>query len=83
MSKEAICCPKCEWEPSKQSRWYCTCGHAWNTFDTAGTCPSCDRQWQKTQCHNCSKFSPHLDWYRYLDWEIQEELLSLAEFIPH
>lgn len=82
MTEEAISCPKCDWEPLQSSRWYCNCGFAWNTFDTAGTCPSCKKQWQITQCLECHQFSPHLDWYKHLNTEIQEELLSLLKLIP-
>lgn len=83
MSDKAICCPKCEWEPKKRSKWYCTCGYSWNTFDTGGTCPSCKKQWQTTQCHDCHQFSTHLEWYKHLDTKIREELLSLTKLILH
>ena len=63
-----IRCPKCSWEPSKDSRWYCagapdTCGHCWNTFETRGVCPGCSKQWQTTDCLSCGASSPHDDWY--------------------
>ena len=62
-----IRCPKCGWEPSKDSRWYCgtadTCGHCWNTFETRGVCPACNKQWRETACLSCDKWSPHDDWY--------------------
>ena len=75
MSKEVyIACPKCDWEPHAGSQWSCSCGHAWNTFDTGGRCPSCGRQWDETQCLSCSEWSPHLDWYRNLDGWLEEEL---------
>ena len=50
----------------------------WHTFDTAGRCPNCHRQWEDTQCHGpevggCLGWSPHLDWYKGLD-----EALRLA-----
>lgn len=72
MSKSfLICCPKCSWEPHAGARWACTCGHEWNTFDTAALCPACNKQWTHTQClsaaGDCYAMSPHLDWYRGLD----------------
>jgi hypothetical protein len=29
-----IRCPLCGWSPRKEDKWFCTCGHGWNTFDT-------------------------------------------------
>ncbi len=58
-----IRCPKCRWEPKKSSRWFCTCGCSWNTFDTAGLCPDCGEQWEHTACLRCSQWSPHRAWY--------------------
>ncbi len=63
-----IRCPTCRWEPSKESRWYCsgepdTCGHCWNTFETRGVCPGCRKQWHTTVCLSCGAVSPHDDWY--------------------
>jgi len=58
-----IYCPRCAWEPAPTSRWGCACGHSWNTFDTGGRCPRCQKQWHDTQCLSCAGWSPHLDWY--------------------
>lgn len=58
-----IRCPPCGWVPRKGNLWSCTCGHAWNTFDTGGICPGCLRQWMETQCLSCSRWSPHSAWY--------------------
>jgi hypothetical protein len=58
-----IRCPKCLWEPTKESRWQCTCGCVWNTFDTAGKCPDCGFQWLDTRCLSCLEWSKHVDWY--------------------
>ncbi|MBL8913888.1 MAG: hypothetical protein JNM17_24510 [Archangium sp.] len=62
-----IRCPKCAWRPTKESLWSCgePCWHAWNTFDTAGRCPKCDRVWLHTACLACHQWSPHLDWYEH------------------
>ena len=35
-----IRCPLCAWSPGKEDRWFCICGHEWNTFDTGGVCPA-------------------------------------------
>jgi hypothetical protein len=58
-----IRCPKCKWQPRKNDRWACTCGHMWNTFDTGGVCPGCMHQWKDTQCPQCHQWSPHSEWY--------------------
>ena len=58
-----IRCPKCAWIPTKSSRWSCTCLHIWNTFDTRGKCPKCNRQWTETACPACKQMSPHEAWY--------------------
>jgi len=71
-----IYCPKCEWKPEKESKWYCSnCGHRWNTFDTYGTCPSCNHIWKDTQCLECKKWSKHHHWYHdfpEIDIEIED-----------
>jgi len=79
MENTKIACPKCSWEPSADSHWGCTCGHMWNTFDTGGTCPVCDRQWKDTQCLSCQQWSPHLDWYLDLGEWVEELLESIPE----
>ena len=58
-----IRCPLCGWSPSKEDKWFCTCGNEWNTFDTGGVCPTCLHQWTETQCLSCSRWSPHSEWY--------------------
>jgi hypothetical protein len=64
-SGRRIRCPKCEWEPSKHDRWHCddACGHVWNTFETSGRCPACQKQWRETACLRCGIWSPHDEWY--------------------
>ena len=72
-----ICCPKCSWEPSDSSVWFCTgCGHAWNTFETAGTCPECGRRHDETQCLSCHAHSPHADWYHEFNHDEIEEWVT-------
>lgn len=58
-----IRCPRCGWQPGPGDRWLCTCGWAWNTFDTHGRCPECGRRWLTTQCLRCGAWSPHEEWY--------------------
>ncbi len=60
-----IRCPLCQWQPQKPDRWVCApgCHHRWNTFDTAGICPSCAKPWNDTACLQCGGWSPHEDWY--------------------
>ncbi len=60
-----IRCPKCRWQPKREDRWMCgpDCLHSWNTFDTAGLCPKCGKQWEWTACLRCSQWSRHQDWY--------------------
>jgi hypothetical protein len=70
-----IRCPKCQWQPTKDSTWTCVpmghpeyyvhgaCGHSWNTFDTRGRCPGCRHQWKNTMCLSCGELSPHRAWY--------------------
>jgi hypothetical protein len=60
-----IRCPACKWRPAKHDAWACNpgCGHVWNTFETRGECPTCEKRWLQTQCMRCSVWSPHDDWY--------------------
>jgi hypothetical protein len=58
-----IRCPRCQWQPGRDDRWSCKCGHSWNTFDTHGVCPACAVAWRETQCLRCGQWSPHEDWY--------------------
>src|SRR5437764_12335489 len=60
-----IRCPLCRWPPRKVDKWFCECGHEWNTFDTGGVCPACLHQWTETQCLSCSRWSAHSEWYAH------------------
>lgn len=77
-----IRCPKCSWEPREHSKWRCSCGHVWNTFDTGGRCPACKMVWEDTQCIDyeggCREWSPHLDWYDGLEEIVQKLKEELA-----
>jgi hypothetical protein len=63
-SGPSIRCPACAWSPRPFDLWICACGHAWNTFDTGGVCPSCLHQWTQTQCLSCKRWSSHSAWYQ-------------------
>ncbi len=81
-----ILCPKCDWKPDGKAWWACTCGHSWNTFETAARCPACKKQWEHTQCPiepgGCGEMSLHLDWYRGLDDWLIEELEQIKTLLP-
>jgi hypothetical protein len=73
-----IYCPKCQWAPEQSSRWSCTCGFRWNTFDTAGVCPKCSKAWEDTACLTCKSWSRHHAWYHdFVDGleQLDEELV--------
>ena len=59
-----IRCPTCLFQPSDDLRWSCKCGHRWNTFRTAGKCPTCHFQWEVTGCPRCGEMSEHRTWYQ-------------------
>ena len=59
-----IRCPRCTWVPTADDAWECECGHAWNTFETAGRCPACAKIWEETWCLECREPSEHQAWYR-------------------
>jgi len=87
MAELIIECPKCKWKPDGGKYWMCSCGHSWNTFETAGRCPACSKQWKDTCCPTgfvggCGQWSPHLDWYKNLDDMLIEELKKINENIP-
>jgi hypothetical protein len=63
LPRARIRCPRCAWVPRSTDRWFCTCGHCWNTFDTRGVCPACNHQWKETACGACHEWSLHEDWY--------------------
>ncbi len=63
-----ISCPNCGWEPGETDRWVCdVCNTHWNTFETHGKCPTCDKQFIDTQCKRskggCGQMSLNADWY--------------------
>jgi hypothetical protein len=78
-----ICCPKCQWEPDGKPYWQCSCSHQFDAFASAGSCPSCGKEWEFTQCVDfaggCNHISPHLDWYSNLRQIASEALEVLYE----
>lgn len=63
-----ILCPKCGWEPDGKPYWKCSvCKTSWNTFDTRGVCPACNKVYEETACPRsrggCGQMSLHNDWY--------------------
>lgn len=60
-------CPKCGYRPRPEDRWSCvpSCGALWNTFWTAGVCPTCSYAWPVTACPSCAEYSPHKQWYHW------------------
>jgi hypothetical protein len=72
-----IACPKCNWQPEGGEQWQCSCGHIWDTFETAGECPACYKQWQDTWCLTCHCPSEHAAWYR------QDKGLPLFVILPN
>jgi len=75
---EKIKCPKCSWKPKPiENSWICTCKHVWNTFETAGQCPKCNKIWQDTQCLQCHQWSPHIEFYTTLNGLLASELDNL------
>jgi hypothetical protein len=82
-----IACPKCDWRPSGDHRWRCSCGHIWNTFQTHGVCPKCGRRWKTTQCTvpsqgGCRQWSDHEEWYHEDEGLTVEEYLKQHRPIP-
>ena len=59
-----IRCPLCGWSPLKEDKWFCACGHEWNTFETGGVCPARLQRWTETQCLSCARWSAHSEWYQ-------------------
>jgi TIR domain len=60
---QEVRCPDCGWVPDEDSHWQCYCGHSWNTFETRGQCPACERKYTTTQCLNCNNISGHARWW--------------------
>jgi hypothetical protein len=70
-----IYCPLCAYAPRAHDQWECApgCHTVWNTFDTAGRCPGCSKQWHLTCCPACARWSQHDDWYHAEDGDQADE----------
>lgn len=79
MEKMEIKCPKCKKKPSSGDLWICSCQHIWDTFQTGGHCPKCNKIWEDTSCPKCSKWSKHIAWYSDFDKLLKRELNSLEK----
>jgi len=66
--------------PVSSSRWMCSCGCVWNTFETGGVCPDCGKAWTDTQCLACHGWSRHQAWYH--DFVDDTERLGEVETEP-
>ncbi len=75
---QQIYCPKCEWHPSAEDLWGCSCDHAFHTFDTGGVCPACHNTWYETQCPACWGWSAHADWYHEF-MDVQEAIEAVVK----
>ena len=64
-----IYCPGCAWAPGRHDEWECRpgCGTVWNTFETRGRCPGCQKRWLVTVCLACFVSSLHEAWYHEED----------------
>lgn len=67
-----IRCPKCYHEPNGRDLWICdVCKTRWNTFSTAGKCPTCGKVYETAVCPTrsggCGQMSPHEDWYETIE----------------
>jgi hypothetical protein len=63
-----VSCPFCGWKPQEGDLWVCDeCKTKWNTFQTHGKCPGCDKQFIDTQCKKssggCGQVSLNVEWY--------------------
>ena len=58
-----IRCPRCAWRPRAEDRWSCTCGHAWNTFDTRGRVPGVLPPVDGNPVPPLPPLLPHEAWY--------------------
>ena len=57
-------CPACDSAAPVGDHWMCdSCDTNWNTFDTQGVCPTCNKQYLNTSCPTCGKSSLHEQWY--------------------
>lgn len=61
--RPGLSCPSCETSPPLGLYWRCgNCRQSFDTFATAGLCPTCSRQFDQTVCLDCGRKSSLLAW---------------------
>ena len=55
-------CPACGKSPVKGNFWRCSCGTAFDTFETGFACPQCGQGFQSTMCGDCRQRSNPASW---------------------
>jgi Zn-dependent protease len=61
--RPGFACPACGRPPVMGKFWQCSnCQTAFDTFETAGICPSCGNSFQVTECAGCRTRSPITAW---------------------
>lgn len=57
-----VACPQCGAAPPAVPFWRCECGQLFDTFETGGTCPRCQKRHALTACPECLRKSPMKSW---------------------
>jgi Zn-dependent protease len=57
------CCPACKESPPAGKFWKCSCGTAFDTFESGARCPACAKTFTATKCILCGKASPLPLWH--------------------
>jgi Zn-dependent protease len=61
--RDGFLCPKCRTAPPVGEHWRCSrCNQAFDTFQTAATCPYCAAQYPVTTCMDCGAANPVSEW---------------------
>jgi Zn-dependent protease len=56
-------CPQCRVAPPRAPIWVCEgCRHAFDVFESGGTCPACQREAVQAWCVECGNASPVAAW---------------------
>jgi Zn-dependent protease len=61
--REGFSCPSCHSPPPAGAFWLCACKERFDTFERQGICPRCCRTFAETLCTECSRWSPHREFY--------------------
>ncbi len=58
-------CPGCRVHPPRAALWTCgDCQEPFDTFETGGACPACERVFAGTACPDCGQAHPFEQWKR-------------------